>query len=378
MGLIWTNFARAKLATPPSGTGGLSFTVEAGKGALFPTLGAGDYCYAVFKNSAKTAAEVVKVEARSTDSFTIAAAGRGLDGTTAASWTANDYVELCVTRIALLEVFNAAVVAIGSLTPAADRYPYFTGATSAALGTITAFWRTVLDDVDAPTSRTTLGAAAAANPVFTGVVTIPDGSLPAPGFRWSSSSTTGLCSQSDNTVRVVCNGNEIQQNTSSYLGLSCGQLKFPSTQNPSSDPNTQDDYEEGTWTPALSFATPGDLSVAYSVQGGAYTKIGNAVHITMDMDTSSFTHTTASGLLQLLNLPFTSANVATQTHSGAGTVSGITKAGYTGFPMRLSPNSSVAGIGAYGSGITASNIAASDMPSGGTVQLRFSMTYRTA
>lgn len=133
MGLKWTNFARAKLATPPSGTGGLSFTVEAGKGTLFPSLGAGDYFYAVLKNAAKTVSEVVKVEARSTDALTIATGGRGLDGTSAQTWTANDYVELCATRIAMLEVFNAAVVAIGAVTPAADKMVYFTSATAAAV-----------------------------------------------------------------------------------------------------------------------------------------------------------------------------------------------------------------------------------------------------
>lgn len=160
MGLKFGNFCRAKLATPPSGTGGLSFTVEAGKGALFPTLSAGDYAYLVFKNADKSVNEVVKVEARSTDAFTIATGGRGLDGTTAQTWTANDYVELCMTNIALAEVFNAAVTTIGALTPAADRYPYYSSATAAALGTITAFARTVLDDADAATARTTLGAAA--------------------------------------------------------------------------------------------------------------------------------------------------------------------------------------------------------------------------
>src|SRR5678815_603330 len=30
-----------------------------------------------------------------------------------------------------------------------------------------------------------------------------------------------------------------------------GQYAFPSTQTPSSDPNTLDDYEEGTWTPSV-------------------------------------------------------------------------------------------------------------------------------
>src|SRR3990167_5810415 len=54
-----------------------------------------------------------------------------------------------------------------------------------------------------------------------------------------------------------------------------GQIKFPGTQNASSNVNTLDDYEEGTWTPVLTFATAGDLSVAYSVQVGSYVKIGN-------------------------------------------------------------------------------------------------------
>lgn len=105
----FSNFARAKLATPPSGTGGLSFTVESGKGALFPTLAAGDHCYLTFKNAARTANEVVKIEARSGDSFTIASGGRGADGTTAATWTANDFVELCLTRVSLAEIEAQAI-----------------------------------------------------------------------------------------------------------------------------------------------------------------------------------------------------------------------------------------------------------------------------
>jgi hypothetical protein len=109
--------------------------------------------------------------------LTIAIGGRGLDGTSAETWTANDYVELAPTRLAFLEVFNAAVVSIGALTPAADRYPYYTSATAAALGTITAFARTVLDDADAATARTTLGALASAflRGLCTGRLTLSSG-----------------------------------------------------------------------------------------------------------------------------------------------------------------------------------------------------------
>ena len=56
---------------------------------------------------------------------------------------------------------DAALEAIAVLTPAADRYIYFTGPTSAALGTATAFGRSLLDDPDAAAGRSTLGAEAA-------------------------------------------------------------------------------------------------------------------------------------------------------------------------------------------------------------------------
>ncbi|WYV99364.1 tail fiber protein [Pseudomonas phage vB_PpuM-NoPa] len=56
--------------------------------------------------------------------------------------------------------YSVAVTALGTLTPAADRMPYFTGANTAALTTITSFARTLLDDTSATTARTTLGAQA--------------------------------------------------------------------------------------------------------------------------------------------------------------------------------------------------------------------------
>lgn len=210
-----------------------------------------------------------------------------------------------------------------------------------------------------------------------GVLQFPDGTVGAPGLRVGTSSSTGIFSSADNTLRFACAGAEGARVIGTGLYVTGGGVTFPATQVASVDPNTLDDYEEGTWTPALSFAVPGNLVVAYSVQGGYYTKVGNIVHITMDLDTSTFTHTTASGVLQILNLPFTSAAPANQTHSGCGAVGGITKAGYTDFYMRLAPSSSVAIFGASGSGVVASNVLAADMPTGGIVQLRQSMTYRT-
>lgn len=90
------------------------------------------------------------------------------------------------------------------------------------------------------------------------------------------------------------------------ITLTGGQAKFPATQVPSADPNTLDDYEEGTFTPVITFSTPGDLNVVYSMQNGSYVKIGSLVWWRATIGTSTFTHSTASGGLQIAGLPFTS------------------------------------------------------------------------
>ncbi len=63
-----------------------------------------------------------------------------------------------------------------------------------------------------------------------------------------------------------------------------GQIKFPATQNASSDANTLDDYEEGTWTPAFSVGGITGTSITYS---GKYTKIGRVVIVTMEAYSAS-------------------------------------------------------------------------------------------
>ncbi len=159
MGLKFSNFGKAIVASAPSGTAGLSFTVEAGKGLLFPSLGAGDYFYGILKDASGNR-EIVKVEARNTDSLTISADGRGLDGTAARTWAAGDYFVAGLTSIALQEsLSNANLIALGALTTAADKVAYWTGAGAAALSPITSFIRGLFAANDAAAARTTLGAA---------------------------------------------------------------------------------------------------------------------------------------------------------------------------------------------------------------------------
>lgn len=167
--VVPTNFSRASLASPPTGTGGLTFSVAAGKGALFPSPATGEWFYGMFTNAARSKFELVKVEARTTDSFTIATGGRGQDGTTADTWAAGDIFYLPTSRAMWLETaFSAIQLALAKLTPAADRIAYFTSANAAALADFTAHGRAIVASASAAATRTLLDVFSKAETWSTG------------------------------------------------------------------------------------------------------------------------------------------------------------------------------------------------------------------
>ncbi len=81
-------------------------------------------------------------------------------------------------------------------------------------------------------------------------------------------------------------------------------ITFPATQSASTDANTLDDYEEGTWTPQLR-SDGTNPTITYTGQNGYYTKIGNIVYASVYLSWSSATG--GSGNF-VVNMPFPGAS----------------------------------------------------------------------
>jgi hypothetical protein len=97
-------------------------------------------------------------------------------------------------------------------------------------------------------------------------------------------------------------------------------ITFPATQSASSDANTLDDYEEGTWTPSLG-VNGFNNSATLSSASGRYTKVGRLVTVQCAINMSGFCRPT--GYVQIDGLPFTAAAVFVGTFGGSNAGSGI-------------------------------------------------------
>jgi hypothetical protein len=133
--------------------------------------------------------------------------------------------------------------------------------------------------------------------------------------------------------------------------------------------------DNGTFTPVLTFSSPGNLSVSYSTQIGKYTIVQNRLFYDIVILTSSFTHTTASGDLRVSGLPYTVSATSNYTAPAPLIFQGITKAGYTQFSPTLDYGNAFIRILASASGIALSSVSTADVPSGGTVYLAISGSY---
>lgn len=132
------------------------------------------------------------------------------------------------------------------------------------------------------------------------------------------------------------------------INLTEGQIKFPAAVNPSADPNIQDDYEEGEWTPALEFGGA-SVGMAFVVQEGFYTKVGRQVTCTGRIILSA--KGTSSGSATINGVPFPSRNDNGAYSAGSMRLNNITFADvYNNFiskgysHLNLQENTKVGGV----------------------------------
>jgi len=97
------------------------------------------------------------------------------------------------------------------------------------------------------------------------------------------------------------------QATIPTINLTGGQITFPATQSASSDANTLDDYEEGSWTPTVNLLG----TVTYNAQTGRYIKIGKQVSVQVYLAYSSSNTTQDTNVMSMGGFPFTSSSSST-------------------------------------------------------------------
>jgi len=161
--------------------------------------------------------------------------------------------------------------------------------------------------------------------------------------------------------------------SSGAMSLPWGQIKFPATQNASSDANTLDDYEEGTYTPTItvSSGTPN-----YSYQQGYYTKIGRQVFGGGIIGITN--NNTLSGEFRV-TLPFTIASgnygyTGGFVSDGSGFTWPVTQGGISFYNIYLQAQQGVANLSFVGVGTTASQVLYTSGGIGTSWYFRFSFS----
>jgi len=147
---------------------------------------------------------------------------------------------------------------------------------------------------------------------LTSPTTVQAGTAAAPSITFSGDTNTGIYSPGADTVGLTAGGTLVGsvglgttlalQGATSQSGTG---ITFPATQSASSNANTLDDYEEGTWTPAITY---GDSTGTVTFSDATYTKVGRLVTIFLTMTpATTFSVNSSSGTPRITGLPFTVA-----------------------------------------------------------------------
>jgi hypothetical protein len=136
-----------------------------------------------------------------------------------------------------------------------------------------------------------------------------------------SADTSGIIElQSNGTTALTVNTNEgiqilnclgVGNATPSTSGAG---ITFPASQSASSDANTLDDYEEGSWTPTFEGGTT-NPTLTYAAQVARYTKIGNVVTVNGRIRVGTIS-SGGTGTCFIAGLPFATSNVSNLQNAG--------------------------------------------------------------
>jgi hypothetical protein len=149
-------------------------------------------------------------------------------------------------------------------------------------------------------------------------------------------------------------------------------ITFPATQSASTDANTLDDYEEGTWTPVIT-GSSSNPTITYGVQNGFYCKIGRTVIAQGRISTSAWSG--GSGDLRV-SLPFT-AN-STSGYRAAGSCSyilNITNGG-SAFVPQVGENTTYMVFYKYVDSDQFDTEVPANSNTSGTTQINFTVVYQ--
>lgn len=153
----------------------------------------------------------------------------------------------------------------------------------------------------------------------------------------SDTGTINLASNLSLATGSTFSGNLASPIITGTTNLVGGQIKFPAVQVPSSDANTLDDYEEGSWTPVYSGTTTNPTVTYSSYQNGWYVKIGKLVYVGAQLGASA--RSGGSGLLYLSGLPFVPSSDGSTWQAGSiGTIYGFSHSGsFCQYGCRIEP-----------------------------------------
>jgi hypothetical protein len=133
------------------------------------------------------------------------------------------------------------------------------------------------------------------------------------GTSWSGSTANGIATYGDAST-IVAESTATYDGTTLELTTSGGGLKLDGLA--SSDANTLDDYEEGTWTAGLTAGTSGTISLLSGWTTGSYIKVGRLVTVMGQFYVNTVSSPT--GILTLTGLPFTSASLTEHAEESIG------------------------------------------------------------